>query len=111
MRKLAQLAEEQLKRTTERVKALTVQLHRFIPTIYICIDTLMYCHHHLMYYVFIFNFLDDRLFFECELAPLAEVQVAGLEESEEEEGTFTKSLESCNNNVMGSLKLRLEAKA
>ena len=63
VRKLAQLAEEQLKRTTERVKALTVQLHRFIPTIYICIDTLMYCHHHLMYYVFIFNFLDDRLLF------------------------------------------------
>ena len=46
--------------------------------------------------------------FERELALLAAVQVAGLEESE---GTFTKSLESCNNKVMGSLMLRLEAKA
>ena len=49
--------------------------------------------------------------FERELAPLAAVQVAGLEESEEEEGTFTKSLESCNNKVMGGLMLSLEAMA
>ena len=51
----------------------------------------------------------SQQFFERELAPLAAVQVAGLEESEE--GTFTKSLESCNNKVMGSLMLRLETKA